>query len=49
MTAPFRLSLFRQLTLNQLGYQVDQMVFFEGWEGSARGWNLDSHSLGLSF
>jgi hypothetical protein len=27
MTAPFRLSLFRQLALNQFRYQVDQMVF----------------------
>jgi hypothetical protein len=27
MTAPFRLGLFRQLPLNQFGYQVDQMVF----------------------
>jgi hypothetical protein len=27
MTAPFRLSLFRQLALNQFGYQIDEMVF----------------------
>jgi hypothetical protein len=27
MTAPFQWVLFRQLALNQFGYQVDQMVF----------------------
>jgi hypothetical protein len=32
MTAPFRLSLLRQLALNQFGYQVDQMVFLGNGE-----------------
>jgi len=27
MTAPFQLFLFRQLALNQFGYQLDEMVF----------------------
>ena len=49
MTAPFQWFLFRQLALNLFGYQIDEMIFLRKGEGSARGWNSDSHSLGLSF
>jgi hypothetical protein len=49
MTAPFQCFLFRQLALNQFGYQIDEKVFFEEGEGFARDWPLDSSSVGLSF